>query len=198
MMSTSHVKQTLRFNRKPANVRLTGQTASAAGANDETISAQQVADRQASQAAANNAALISLLQKVETRLTAAAAIQQQSTLQLQQTAIELALVAAECLASKCVERGQFDVSEMVRRAIESCEPGDCVEVLVNPLDLQILNETEERNSNIVGQSSFKADPRINRGECVVAASAERLASTIGDRLESIRRAWMESLDDIAA
>lgn len=194
-MNAATITQTLSFSRKLARVHLSSNAGSSvvesAAVNHEPVD-------HAVTAAANNKALELLLRKVEAQISAANTAHQQHRQELQQTAIELALVAAECLASKSTERGQFDVEEMVRRAVESCEPDDAIVVLLNPQDLHLLNETAADAEGQTPRPMFKADARISRGECLVAAPSQRLTSTIADRLESIRRAWMESLDDIAA
>lgn len=194
-MHAATITQTISFRRKPARIQLTSDAESSAV---ESLAVTHEPVDHAATAAANNQAVVSLLRKVEGQISAADATHQQHRQELQQTAIELALVAAECLASKCTERGQFDVEEMVRRAVESCEPDDAIVVLLNPQDLHLLNESATSPEGQTPASTFKADARINRGECQVVAPSQRLTSTISDRLESIRRAWMESLDDIAA
>lgn len=119
-------------------------------------------------------------------------------LELQQAAVELALAAADCLASRCVELGKYSVQGMIEQAVRMSGEIGSVVVVLNPKDHELFKDLPDDEVAKLQNVSVQTDPRVSSGECRIQTSSECLSFDVANRMESIRRAWMETLDDAAA
>lgn len=191
-MTSSPVSQRITFNRKLSGIRVV-ETAQPAAKRTGT---QQAIQSPADTLAQQNASIERLLTNIQNHVALVYQDDQRKQLELQQAAIELAVAAANCLASRCVELGKYSVEGMIAQAVEMCNETDSVLVILHPADHELFKKLPDADA--FANLSFQTDPKISRGECRIQTSSERLSFGIANRLESIRRVWMETLDDAAA
>jgi len=139
-----------------------------------------------------------LLQTIAESLETIDQRRQQSLLEMQQVAIELAVAVASQLVFQAIDSEHFAVEKLVHRAIESMGIGAIPVISLHPQDLELLQKrlTQEPAPWSSEQITFHSDPGVSRGGCRVENEAGRmLVSDIGLQLSEIRRHWMEELDD---
>lgn len=123
---------------------------------------------------------------------------QQSLLEMQQVALDLAIAVASQLVFQTITRDQHGVEELVRQAVHSMGIESRPIVALHPRDLELLHKRLGQEPDIwdLEHVQLLGDPGISRGGCRVEGGPGRmLVSDIGVRLSEIRRHWMEELDD---
>jgi len=139
-----------------------------------------------------------LLQSIAESLETIDQRRQQSLLEMQQVAIELAIAVASQLVFQAIDSEHFAVEKLVQRAIESMGTEAIPVVFLHPQDLELLRKRllQQPAPWSSEQITFHNDPGVSRGGCRVENDAGRmLVSDIGLQLSEIRRHWMEELDD---
>ena len=137
-----------------------------------------------------------LLQEVSAALAALHRQRQELLAELQEAAVELAVVAAAWLTGAIVRADQFAVNELVQAAVQQLQAPEAVLVRLHPADHRLL-QTLLQNSTAGGLPEYVtvvADASITRGGCRVEAGRNLLVSDMESRLEVIRRSWKDSLD----
>jgi flagellar biosynthesis/type III secretory pathway protein FliH len=83
------------------------------------------------------------------------------------------------------------------KALNLLEADQPVRVRLNPADHQLLKELmdEPHSAAILAEVSCVDDDSINRGGCRIESGRRVLVTDLHSRLEDIRRAWLEKLDD---
>ena len=191
-MSSAPISQRIRFSRRLSGIRLVESAQSTT--KRPAAPPQQAADALSQQ----SASIERLLTKIHDQVAVIVQDEKRNQLELQQAAIELAVAAADCLASRCVELGKYSVQGMIAQAVEMSAETDSVLVILNPADHELFKNLPGDEVAAFSNLSIQTDPRISKGECRIQTSSERLSFGIANRLESIRRVWMETLDDAAA
>ncbi len=124
-------------------------------------------------------------------------IQRQSLDELQEVAIELAAGAASFLVGYAIDNNVFAIDELVKKALHQMEADQPVRVRLNPADHELLKSLlkDPETARILKDVSCVDDDSINRGGCRIEAGRRILVSDMHSRMEDIRRAWLEKLDD---
>ena len=121
----------------------------------------------------------------------------QSLSEMQEVAVELASAAASWLVGVAIERNDFAVDDLIRKALQQMEIDQPVRVRLNPADHELLKtliRDPEGREDLANVSCVDA-PEMARGSCRVESGRRILLSDMHSRLEDIRRSWMEKLDD---
>jgi len=121
----------------------------------------------------------------------------QSLSELQEVAVELASAAASWLVGVAIDRNDFAVDDLIRKALQQMEIDQPVRVRLNPADHELLKTLirDPEGRGILANVSCLDDPDMPRGSCHVQSGRRILLSDMSSRLEDIRRSWMEKLDD---
>lgn len=124
-------------------------------------------------------------------------MQRQSLDELQEVAIELAASATSFLVGYAVDNGVFAIDDLIRKALHLMEADRPVRVRLNPADHELLKTlmTDPETARILKDVSCIDDDSINRGGCRIESGRRILVTDMYSRLEDIRRAWLEKLDD---
>lgn len=123
--------------------------------------------------------------------------QRRSLNEMQEVAVELAAAAASWLVGVAVDRGQFAIDDLIRKAIHQMEADQPVRVRLNPADHELLTKLmrDSESQQMLEQISCFDDATLARGTVRVESGRRILVSDMNTRLEDIRRLWMEKLDD---
>lgn len=123
--------------------------------------------------------------------------QHQSLHELQEVAVALATSAASWLVGYAIDRGHFAVDDLIRTALMELEPDQGVRVHLNPADHEILKSLMENAENRRDLEDIQIidNPQLSRGSCRVESGRRILVTDMNERLDDIRRLWMEKLDD---
>lgn len=143
------------------------------------------------------AALRGLAQSVADTVAEHEARRQQSLLEFQMVAVELAMAAASHVVGLALQADQFAAEALIQQAVDKLGLGKALVVTLNPADLELLKrtlaETPPDWSRGVG---LRGDPAVPRGGCRVEGGDNTvLISRLEDRLEEIRQVWLEGLND---
>ena len=121
----------------------------------------------------------------------------QSLHEMQEVAVELATAATSWLTGVAIDRGEFAVDDLIRKALHQMEIDQPVRVRLNPADHDLLKNLirDPAGRRMLENVSCFDDPELARGTCRVESGRRIVLSDMESRLENIRRAWMEKLDD---
>ena len=121
----------------------------------------------------------------------------QSLHEMQEVAVELATAATSWLTGVAIDRGEFAVDDLIRKALHQMEIDKPVKVRLNPADHDLLKNLirDPAGRRMLENVSCFDDPELARGTCRVESGRRILLSDMESRLENIRRSWMEKLDD---
>ncbi|MFO1000750.1 MAG: FliH/SctL family protein [Planctomycetaceae bacterium] len=121
----------------------------------------------------------------------------QSLHEMQEVAVELAVAATSWLTGVAIDRGEFAVDDLIRKALHQMEIDQPVRVRLNPADHDLLKNLirDPAGRRMLENVSCFDDPELARGTCRVESGRRILLSDMESRLENIRRSWMEKLDD---
>jgi len=134
--------------------------------------------------------LIEALDELEAR-------RQQSIIELQQVAVELAVRVAESLTRAAIAKDEFAVEELVKRAIEKLGLGGPVRIYLNPEDLALLSRrlsTQPDRLNRDTRIELVSSPEVERGDCIAEAGEVMVASQLELRLEELRQDLLDALE----
>lgn len=139
-----------------------------------------------------------LLQAVQFEVDEVENRRQQSLRELQQIAVELAVMVASHVVDREIDGQTHNVRALVEKAVEKLQLNDPAIVRLNPADLDLLqNQLQQQpspwNSELI---QLRADTSIERGAVRLDADSGRiLLSDVATRITEVRRLWMENLDD---
>lgn len=121
----------------------------------------------------------------------------QSLHEMQEVAVELATAATSWLTGVAIDRGEFAVDDLIRKALHQMEIDQPVRVRLNPADHDLLKNLirDPAGRRMLENFSCFDDPELARGTCRVESGRRIVLSDMESRLENIRRSWMEKLDD---
>ena len=121
----------------------------------------------------------------------------QSLHEMQEVAVELATAATSWLTGVAIDRGEFAVDDLIRKALHQMEIDQPVRVRLNPADHDLLKNLirDPAGRRMLENVSCFDDPELARGTCRVESGRRIVLSDMESRLENIRRSWMEKLDD---
>jgi flagellar biosynthesis/type III secretory pathway protein FliH len=98
-------------------------------------------------------------------------------------------IARKILAQR-IDKGDYDIEQIVREAIKNTPSNENLVVHVNPEDLTLLRLAcgkSDRGDNLEGVKLF-ADTKIGRAECLVESPKGLIESRINEQLEQIANA----------
>jgi hypothetical protein len=121
----------------------------------------------------------------------------QSLHEMQEVAVELATAATSWLTGVAIDRGEFAVDDLIRKALHQMEIDQPVRVRLNPADHDLLKNLmrDPAGRRMLENVSCFDDSALSRGTCRVESGRRIVLSDLESRLENIRRSWMEKLDD---
>ena len=121
----------------------------------------------------------------------------QSLHEMQEVAVELATAATSWLTGVAIDRGEFAVDDLIRKALHQMEIDQPVRVRLNPADHDLLKNLmrDPAGRRMLENVSCFDDSTLSRGTCRVESGRRIVLSDMESRLEEIRRSWMEKLDD---
>jgi hypothetical protein len=121
----------------------------------------------------------------------------QSLHEMQEVAVELATAATSWLTGVAIDRGEFAVDDLIRKALHQMEIDQPVRVRLNPADHDLLKNLirDPAGRRMLENVSCFDDPELARGTCRVESGRRIVLSDMESRMENIRRSWMEKLDD---
>ncbi len=122
---------------------------------------------------------------------------QQSLVELQQVAVELAIRVAEALTMTKIARDEFSVDKLVKEAVAQLGLDGPIRVYLNPTDLAILSRRLSVNPEWLGKNpriEFVSSSEVKRGDCLAEAGEKMISSHLELRLEQIRQDLLDGLE----
>lgn len=99
----------------------------------------------------------------------------------------LSVGIARQLLGREIEASRETVAHMVRRAVSQFPVGQQITVRVNPEDLAVLSATGEGGTVAPPDSRWIADPRIDRGGCIIEGPDRVIDGRLDRALERVYR-----------
>jgi flagellar biosynthesis/type III secretory pathway protein FliH len=124
--------------------------------------------------------------------------QSQSIQELQHVAIELATAAAAWLTQASIDRGQFNLQQLIESSVEQLGGDSSIAVRLNPQDHELWTQLQKENgvtAETLTELEYVSDASLARGSCTTESQNISLVTDIETRLASVRQAWLENLDD---
>lgn len=122
----------------------------------------------------------------------------QSFEELQQIAIELAVMAAEHMTHRKIEEGDYGLDALVRTAVDQLGMNERALLQLHPDDLDLLQQqmADLKTAFNPRQIQMTANSGLDRGTVRLVGDSGRIVmSTVASRLSEIRHVWMENLND---
>ncbi len=122
----------------------------------------------------------------------------QSLEELQQIAVELAVMAAEHITRRSIQAENFGLDDLVQKAVQQLSMNETAMLQLHPDDLNLLQRqmADLRTAFNPRQIQTTANPGLGRGTVrLIGESGRIVMSTVASRLEETRHVWMENLND---
>ena len=119
----------------------------------------------------------------------------QSLAELQEAAVELAIVAATRVVGEAIDRGVFAVDQVVAELIGRVMGDGPVRIALNPVDLKLLKAMRAGELETPGGViEFFEDPTLKRGSCKATSGSRAVISDWRTHLAEIRAGLHEELE----
>lgn len=196
-------RQQITFRRAPVSVRLQSSFGRPAVEvapvkAEPEIDSVAVQQKQLQQLQAENQLIQQLVEDLQRAVEELEQRRSQSLSELQQIAVELAVIAASHVVYAELERDGLGVEEFVSRAIAELPLNTSASIRLNPQDLNILQPRLASGSLPwnTNQINLLPDASISRGGLHLETESGRiLLSDVVSRLSEVRQQWMENIND---
>lgn len=196
-------RQRIIFARSPVSIRLQSEFGRPAmeaepAKIEPQVAAAALQRKQQQQLEAENQLIRQLLDDLQRAVDELEQRRSQSLSELQQIAVELAVIAASHVVYTELERDGLGVEEFISRAISELPLNTAASIRLNPQDLNILQPRLASGSLPwnASQITLLPDASISRGGLHLETEAGRiLISDVASRLSEVRQQWMENIDD---
>ncbi|OAI52132.1 hypothetical protein AYO47_01300 [Planctomyces sp. SCGC AG-212-M04] len=134
------------------------------------------------------AAVLEAVQELEDR-------RKQNLAELQEAAVELAVVAASQIVGQAIDREAFAVDGLVAEVLGRIAATGATQVALNPADLKLLkSKRAEGMETPGGVIEFFEDPALKRGCCRATSGSRSVISDWRTHLAEIRAGLHEELE----
>lgn len=114
--------------------------------------------------------------------------------ELQEVAIELAIVAATELTGRIVENDQHAIAPLVERITSELPLHGKATLLLHPDDVAQIEAVSPDSRSKLGHVMIETDANVGRGNCRLTEESGRVVmSDLTRRIEEIRLVWLEEL-----
>ena len=122
-----------------------------------------------------------------------------TTTEMQETAVELAVVAASWLTRAAIDADEFAVDDLVREMVAHLQHEKPVRIFMNRDDANLLMSLKESSSDTPEFSNadieFVTNDELQRGAIRAESDRTTLITDLDGRLAEIRQLWMENLNE---
>lgn len=148
-----------------------------------------------------NARILAALEGIQETVNDYEQRRQQSLIDLQKVAVELAMMVASHVVYAELEKESLGVEEFIANAVGRIGILEPATIRLHPADLQLLQNQLQTRSSPWNEKlmTLVADTSIERGAVRLETNSGRVVlSDVNSRIEEIRREWMESIYDAQA
>ncbi|MCR9198432.1 MAG: flagellar assembly protein FliH [Planctomycetaceae bacterium] len=138
-----------------------------------------------------------LLLQIDASLKALQVYEQQQQTLMRQTIVELAVVAAETVLGHAVRNGDYDIGARIEQAFSRFGSAGPLRIGLHPGDLEAARTLLD-GTTYAESVQLEANASVAQGECLVSSPQETWCTNMTTQLETIRRAWLESIHDTVA
>ncbi len=118
--------------------------------------------------------------------------------QAEREMIDLVLSVAHTVMGLEVERNPALVQNVILKAVEQIRVREKISIRINQEDMAQAEKTLPEISKIVGDTekvSFRSDPYITRGGCMVETNIGMIDARLESQLEAIRKTFKRSIEE---
>ncbi len=139
-----------------------------------------------------------LLESVVEAIEELEARRSQSLAELQQAAVEIAVIVAANIVRRAISAHDYDVAGVVQEVISRLGAEKPVTVYLHPQDQQLFESLwsqEGTSREVAARIQIEADSKLQQGDCYADAGDFGLLSTVEQQLGDLREMLLEGLED---
>ncbi len=191
-------RERIQLNQPMTGVTISDLQAATAGTGQRILTAPEQDEIRRNQLLERSGQTLQAIQGIQEALNEMEARRAQSLEELQQIAIELAVMAAEHMTHRKIQAGDFGLDALVQTAVQQLGMNEAASLQLHPDDLDLLKQqmADLDTTFQPRQIQTAANAGLDRGTVrLVGESGRIVMSTVTSRLSEIKHVWMENLDD---
>ena len=141
-----------------------------------------------------------LLESLQQALLQLGNLRQQTYQSIEQEVVELALAIARKVVCREIEVDKEVVVCVAREALSRVEDPGNIKIIMNPSDLQFINETKYQLSDLIGnidKVTIEPGENIQSGGCVVETNLGEIDARIEKQLQAVEESFRAALENSA-
>ncbi|MEP3482060.1 MAG: FliH/SctL family protein [Fuerstiella sp.] len=191
-------RELIQLNQPMTGVTISDLQAPTAGTGQRILTPAEIEEVRRNQLLERSDQTLQAIQGIQEALTEMEGRRSQSLEELQQIAVELAVMAAEHMTHRKIESGEFGLDALVKTAVQQLGMNEAAALQLHPDDLDLLKRqmADLKTAFNPRQIQLVGNPGLDRGTVrLVGESGRIVMSTVASRLSEIKHVWMENLDD---
>lgn len=124
-------------------------------------------------------------------------LRQETYQRIEEEVVELALAIARKVICREIEMDKEVVVCVAREALAKVEDPGKIKIKMNPSDVQFINETKYRLSEIIDEIEYvtiEAEDGIQRGGCVIETNLGEIDARIEKQLQAVEESFRTALE----
>ena len=191
-------RELIRLNQPMTGVTISDLQAPTAGSGQRILTPAEIEETRRNQLLERSDQTLQAIQGIQEALAEMEERRSQSLEELQQIAVELAVMAAEHMTHRKIESGEFGLDDLVKTAVQQLGINEAASLQLHPDDLDLLMRqmADLKTAFSPRQIQTVGNPGLDRGTVRLVGDSGRIViSTVASRLSEIKHVWMENLDD---
>lgn len=191
-------RELIQLNQPMTGVTISDLQAPSAGSGQRLLTPPELEEIRRNQLLERSDQTLQAIQGIQEALNEMEARRGQSLEELQQIAVELAVMAAEHMTNRKIQSEDFGLDALVQTAVQQLGMNEAAALQLHPDDLDLLKRQMADLNTAFNPRRIQitANPGLDRGTVrLVGESGRIVMSTVASRLSEIKHVWMENLDD---
>jgi flagellar assembly protein FliH len=137
-----------------------------------------------------------LITGIKEALTQLNAIREETYQQIEKEVVTLALAIAQKIICREVSTDKETVVCVAKKALAKVDDPGNIKIMMNPSDLQFINETKYQLSNLiadVNHVTFEGEDSIQSGGCIIETELGEIDARIEKQLQAIEESFENTL-----
>jgi flagellar assembly protein FliH len=119
---------------------------------------------------------------------------------IEKEVVELALAIARKVVCREIEMDHEVVVCVAREALARIEDPGKIKIKMNPQDLQFINETKYKLSDLIGNIdnfSLEGEENIQRGGCIIETNLGEIDARIENQIQAVEESFLKAVENSA-
>lgn len=191
-------RELIQLNQPMTGVTISDLQAPTAGTGQRVLTPAEIEELRRNQLLERSEQTLQAIQGIQEALAEMEGRRSQSLEELQQIAVELAVMAAEHMTHRKIQSGDFGLDALVKTAVHQLGMNEAASLQLHPDDLDLLKRQMADLNTAFNPRQVQTigNPGLDRGTVRLVGDSGRIVmSTVASRLSEIKHVWMENLDD---